>query len=150
MDVHPLHHPHVTSPNNCTGHHRAVCLWPVAGAAFLQRCRLIVGICAPGRFGTQKWWVQRGSKPNKQRRWDFTWLHPSKMIIQQGNSEMSINENGTCWFHQNWMYWASGLQMRGTSASCLQKNAWCVVRMTDQWVLWSNPWEPLHNCHQMF
>ena len=27
--------------------------------------------------------------------------------------------------------------MRGTSASCLQKNAWCVVRMTDQWVLLS-------------
>ena len=89
--------------------------------------------------GPKKWWVQRGSKPNKQRRWDFTWVHPSKMIIQQGNSEMSINENGTCWFHQNWMYWASGLQMRGTSASCLQKNAWCIVRMTDQWVLW-----PIH------
>ena len=50
---HP-HHPHVTNPDNCTGHHRAVRLWPVAGAAFLQRRRLIVGICAPGRLGTRQ------------------------------------------------------------------------------------------------
>ena len=65
MDVHPLlsdgmpwyviaialkhkpYHPHVTNPN-CTRRHQAMRLWPVAGAALLQRRRLIVGIGAPG------------------------------------------------------------------------------------------------------
>ena len=47
---------------------------------------------------------------------------------------------------KNCMYWASALQIRGTYASRLHKNAWGIVRMTRQWVYGC---KALHNCHQI-